>query len=90
MAMIAKRIIYSGRVQGVGFRYTTRHIAQGYAVAGYVRNLPDGSVEVVVEGAPDQVEAFIAAVEARMGDYVQHTAAHNEAPGNHRGFRIER
>ncbi|MEE3179555.1 MAG: acylphosphatase [Verrucomicrobiota bacterium] len=42
--MIAKRVIFSGRVQGVGFRYTTREIATGFDVVGAVRNLPDGTV----------------------------------------------
>ena len=44
-------VFYAGRVQGVGFRYTAREIACGYDVAGYVCNLPDGRVELVVEGA---------------------------------------
>ena len=42
---------FSGRVQGVGFRYLTRQLAQGFAVTGQVRNLPDGQVQVIAEGA---------------------------------------
>lgn len=47
-----------GRVQGVGFRYNTRREAKRYNVAGYIRNLSDGSVEVVCEGTKSEVESF--------------------------------
>jgi acylphosphatase len=43
--MTAKQVFYSGRVQGVGFRYTVKQIASGYEITGFVRNLPDGRVE---------------------------------------------
>lgn len=54
-----KHVIYRGRVQGVGFRYTAQTIAKEVGVAGYVRNLPDRTVELVVEGTPEQVEAVL-------------------------------
>jgi len=57
---------YAGRVQGVGFRYTTREIAGHHPVAGYVKNLPDGSVELVAQGLPVDVERFLAAVAERF------------------------
>src|SRR5471030_2081507 len=44
------KVFYSGRVQGVGFRYTARTVAAGFEITGYVRNLPDGRVELVAEG----------------------------------------
>ena len=47
---VCKRVLYSGRVQGVGFRYTTQALAAGHPIAGYVRNLPTGEVELVAEG----------------------------------------
>lgn len=55
-----------GRVQGVGFRYTARNIAKRYAVAGYVKNLPDGTVELVAQGRRSEVEALVQAIEARF------------------------
>src|SRR5688572_25939207 len=55
-------VLYSGRVQGVGFRYTTRSIARKYQVSGFVRNLPDGRVELVAEGAAHELEAFLGEV----------------------------
>lgn len=57
--MIAKRVIFSGRVQGVGFRYTTKDLARGFDVCGWVKNLPDGTVELQVMGEEDEVEDFI-------------------------------
>jgi acylphosphatase len=58
---------FSGRVQGVGFRYTTARVARGFAVAGYVMNLPDGRVELVAEGEAKELKAFLAAVQDAMG-----------------------
>ena len=55
---VARRYIISGRVQGVGFRYFTEATAQREGVAGWVRNLPDRSVEVVAEGDADALERF--------------------------------
>ncbi len=57
--MITKRIIFEGRVQGVGFRYATRQIALGFEVIGWVKNLADGSVELVIEGDDQEVAEFI-------------------------------
>src|SRR5262249_15767968 len=76
--MICKRVHYQGRVQGVGFRYTAQRIAGGFRVAGYVKNLRDGSVELVAEGEPDQVEAFVAAVAERMADYITRSTVSDE------------
>lgn len=52
---IRVRLIVRGRVQGVGFRYTAREAASECGVAGWVRNLPDGSVEIVAQGSQDAV-----------------------------------
>ena len=59
-------IYFSGRVQGVGFRYAVMEVAREYDVAGYVQNLPDGRVQVEAEGSPGEVDAFVAAIEERM------------------------
>jgi len=61
---------FTGRVQGVGFRYTTKNIAMRYNVAGYVRNLPDGRVELVVEGPDEEMQRVIEEVKEKMADYV--------------------
>jgi len=57
--VIARRVIYEGRVQGVGFRYTTKDLAKGFEVCGTVKNLPDGTVELEVMGDREEVDAFL-------------------------------
>ncbi len=61
-----RRAYFSGSVQGVGFRYTTHRLALGFDVAGFVRNLPDGRVELVIEGNPDEIHRFLGAVQDAM------------------------
>jgi acylphosphatase len=55
------QVFYEGRVQGVGFRYSARRVAAGFDVAGYVRNLPDGRVELVASGDEEEVDGFLLA-----------------------------
>lgn len=66
-------VFFNGRVQGVGFRYATLQVAKGFDVAGWVRNLSDGRVEVQVEGTADEIDAFVAAVEEAMDGYIRRT-----------------
>ena len=61
--MITKRVVYSGRVQGVGFRYTCKDLARGYEVVGSVRNLADGTVELIASGDSREVEDFLEQIE---------------------------
>jgi len=61
------QVSYSGRVQGVGFRWTTARIARRYDVSGSVRNLPDGTVTLVAQGPCDAVTAFLADVASTLG-----------------------
>lgn len=61
-----REVYYSGRVQGVGFRYTARGIAKGYRVSGFVRNLADGRVQLVVEGTPSELDRYLAALAEEM------------------------
>jgi len=83
-------VFYSGRVQGIGFRATVRQIACGYEVNGKVRNLPDGRVELIAEGAKAELEAFLEGIAA--SDLSGYIAARPEtwtkAEGNLRGFSI--
>jgi acylphosphatase len=69
-----RQVHYSGRVQGVGFRYTARIIAQRFAVAGYVRNLADGRVQLVIEGPPAELDRFLAAVAEQLSDHIDGVA----------------
>ncbi len=83
-------VLYSGRVQGVGFRATVRHLARGYDVTGTVRNLPDGRVEVVAEGTRAELQAFLIGIaESELSGFIarQHDTW-QPAQGNLRGFAI--
>lgn len=62
---------FSGRVQGVGFRYTVKNLAMQYNVAGYVRNLPDGRVELVMEGPDDEINGLLEDVSRKMNCYIK-------------------
>jgi len=63
MATQAKRVIVHGRVQGVGFRYFVQHVGNCLGLTGNVRNCPDGTVEIIIEGNPMKIIEFINAVE---------------------------
>ena len=88
--IVCKRVCYMGRVQGVGFRYMAQALAAEHAVAGTVRNLDNGDVELLVEGEGDQVTAFLRAVADHMGRYIQRTTIHDAAPSGEQDFRILR
>lgn len=80
---------YSGRVQGVGFRYTTKSIARRYRVTGYVCNLPDGRVELVAEGEPPELDAFLIEVRDRFFQHIRDERRDNQPPtGEFSGFEI--
>ena len=66
-----REVVFSGHVQGVGFRYTTQDIARRFDVRGYVRNLSDGRVELIVEGTRDEIARFLAAIHERMGSFIR-------------------
>jgi acylphosphatase len=84
------RVNYSGRVQGVGFRYTVKSLAAGFEVCGTVRNLLDGRVELVSEGLREELEAFLAAIrDSGLGHFVRNEHVEwLEATGEIRGFQI--
>jgi acylphosphatase len=89
MAAQRRHVHFSGQVQGVGFRYAAARAAAGLAVTGYVRNLTDGGVEIVVEGQPDQIDSFLDALRGRMGMYVDEMTQQTALPtGEFAGFNI--
>jgi acylphosphatase len=91
--MLCKKIIFEGRVQGVGFRYTVKDLSRGFEVCGWVKNLPDGSVELQVMGEEDEVESFIKEIaeESSVAHHIQRLTS-REIPllKNCSGFKIER
>ena len=87
--MERREVHYSGRVQGVGFRYTARSIAESYPVAGYVKNLPDGRVELVVEGKAEDVSALLRAISTEMDRNIRDVRETTEpVTGQFKGFDI--
>lgn len=64
---------FTGRVQGVGFRYQTMQVAKEYEVSGFVKNLPDGRVHLEAEGQPAEVRGFVEAVQERLTGYIRKT-----------------
>lgn len=85
------RVIFSGRVQGVGFRWTTADIARNHAVRGTVRNLSDGTVELCADGSRTAVEAFLEEVVQAMAGNISRaelSALDEPPPGD--GFAIVR
>lgn len=75
-----RRLVFSGRVQGVGFRYTVKNIAMQHDVSGFVRNLPDGKVELVIEGPDGEVDMVLEALKCRMCDYIRKVDTHTMPP----------
>jgi acylphosphatase len=87
--MIRKRVLVSGRVQGVYFRDTCRRVAEARGVAGWVRNLPDGRVEAVFEGGDEPVGALIAwAGEGPASANVSGVVVYDEPTEGIDGFNI--
>ena len=86
------QIFYSGSVQGVGFRYAVKSVAAGFDVAGTVRNLSDGRVELVTEGVKDELSAFRQAIrDSGLDHFIRDEAVSwSEATGGFRGFEIVR
>jgi len=82
-------VFFTGRVQGVGFRYTALQVAKEFEVSGWVRNLPDGRVQLEAEGAPRTVKDFVVALEERMHGYIRKTERQSaKRPPQFAGFDI--
>ncbi len=89
MADTAKHVIFSGRVQGVGFRYTCHRIAIRYELTGFTKNLPDGSVELLIQGHPEDVADCLADIKKSFGGYIRDIKAVDLPPNpRYSDFRI--
>jgi acylphosphatase len=87
--MQRRTYLFSGHVQGVGFRYTARYVAAGHQVTGYVRNLADGRVELVMEGPDTEMDAVLKRIDAELGGNISRTTCDtNAATGEFEGFEI--
>ena len=85
-------VIFSGHVQGVGFRYTAKTVATGFEITGIVCNLPDGRVQLIAEGRREELDAFRAALhDAGLAGFIRdETVDWAEAKNEFRGFEIVR
>lgn len=93
--MTARQVFYTGRVQGVGFRYTVKQLAAGYEVSGWVKNLPDGRVELLaVSRDGDELQAFLLELKdnSAVAHYIKEVEerAVSPAPMGISGFSIAR
>ncbi len=88
--MIAQQVNFEGRVQGVGFRFTVKELARGYDVFGWIRNLPDGRVEMHIQGEPGEVEAFVNEIQlsALRPFIARHTKREVALDKDLKGFQI--
>ena len=82
MARERLRVDYSGRVQGVGFRFTAEQLARQFDIGGWVRNLDDGRVELVVEGEPAETDALLKAIAQAMRGKIHSVETEPLPPGN--------
>jgi acylphosphatase len=84
-----REVIFHGQVQGVGFRYTTRQVAARFQVVGFVRNQPDGTVQLVVEGEPGELDRFVTAVAAEFAENIRdQTSQVSAATGEFSHFSV--
>jgi acylphosphatase len=81
MNQIAKHIIFTGQVQGVGFRFTAFNIANRHQLTGFVRNLPDGTVEILAQGPAQTIDNCIRDIEEEFSGYIRETEI-KEIPPN--------
>ncbi len=83
-------ILYTGRVQGVGFRYTVKKLSPGFEITGEIKNLPDGRVELIVEGIEEELEDFLQAIrDSGLRRMIKEEDQNwSQATGDYRGFEI--
>ncbi len=88
---IALIVYFSGRVQGVGFRATAAALARDYPVTGWVKNLPDGRVQLLAEGPEQAVRTFLQDLRSRFAGYISEELVETRQPsGGHTHFRVAR
>lgn len=76
--MTAKQIFYTGRVQGVGFRFSVKQLAKGFDVTGWVKNLPDARVELQVMGEDKELEEFLQEIlDSHLGGFIREIEVHS-------------
>jgi acylphosphatase len=85
---VCKRVIYTGRVQGIGFRFTAQRLSHGRPIAGTVRNCSDGSVELYVQGKASDVQEFLTDLARQLEDFITGQTIRDAEPKAMEGFQI--
>jgi acylphosphatase len=87
--MVAQHIIFTGHVQGVGFRFTAHRMASRRHLTGFVRNLSDGTVEMLAQGPAEDIEECIRGIKEALAGYVRETIIDEVPPDpKHTDFKI--
>ena len=87
--MVARHIIFTGSVQGVGFRFTAHRIAGRHQLTGYVRNLADGTVEMLAQGSAEDIDDCIRDIQQSLPGHIRDVNIQEVPPDpTHRDFRI--
>jgi acylphosphatase len=87
--MVAKHIIFTGHVQGVGFRFTAHRMAARHQLTGFVRNRGDGTVEMLAQGSADDIDECIRDIREALTGYVRETIINDVPPDpKYTDFRI--
>lgn len=88
--MIARQYLFAGRVQGVGFRYSTKRLAQGFDIVGWVKNLPDGRVELQIMGEEEELDEFLEELQdSPLGHHIQEQEERSVPLFEVNGFSIQ-
>ncbi|MFP4105342.1 MAG: acylphosphatase [Phycisphaerae bacterium] len=89
MAAEQRIVKFKGNVQGVGFRYTSTRTAKQYEITGYVKNMPDGTVELVAEGEKKEIDAFLSDLKEQMSRHIRDTQQQTANPsGRYSSFGV--
>ncbi len=88
-SIVQNHILFKGYVQGVGFRFTAVRIAQKYGLVGWVRNNPDGAVEIVSEGEREKLDSFVDDLKGAFDRYIKdYSREESSAAGRFKEFKI--
>ncbi len=84
------QLFYSGKVQGIGFRYTVMDIASQLKICGWVKNLDDGRVEIIAEASEDMLNNFLQEISQHFSGYIKDlTTKWLPASGEFRDFQVQ-
>ena len=87
--MVRAHVLFTGTVQGIGFRYTCRDYASGLELKGWVKNLPDGRVELMVEGSKGTIETLLGKIEAHFDGFIRDkNVNYSDTNGQFEDFKI--